>query len=85
MYYYVFETAIKPDGGVSFSAPKANSTFAEGLSYYYGRASAMAANATYAESHLMLTDEKLTILKQDDIHTAYVASEATDEANEATE
>ena len=73
--YYTYEHQIKADGSANIIAAISRSSFALGLSYYYERCSKMVANTEFVSVHIMLVDEKLAIVKKDDLTTAYVAPE----------
>ena len=81
--YYIIEHDIRPDGNVNVSEV-GRSTFALALSHYYDRQSKMVVNEQFASVHLMLVDEKLSLIKQDNVQTLYVApSEPTEGETEA--
>lgn len=72
--YYIIEHDIRPDGVVNTSEV-GRSDFAIAQSYYYDRYSKMLVTTQFASVHLMLTDEKLTVIMQSDIPTKYESSE----------
>lgn len=73
--YFIIENQIRPDGEVNTSEV-ARSTFSSALSYYYERCSKMVATNLYTSVHIMLVDERLAVIKRDDLQTAYVANES---------
>lgn len=75
MKYYIIENQIRPDGEVNTSTVS-RSSFALALSYYYERCSKMVVNDQFLSVHVMLTDEKLEVVKKDDLTTLYVATSA---------
>lgn len=70
--YYIIEHQIKPNGEVNVSEI-ARSSFSSALSYYYERCSKMVVTDLFKSVHIMLTDETLSVIKKDDLTTAYVA------------
>lgn len=68
--YYIFENQVRPDGVVN-TTTTGRSTFASALSHYYDRQSKLVMNEEFVSAHLMLTDERLKVEKQDDIQTLY--------------
>lgn len=72
--YYIIEHQIKPNGEVNVSEV-ARSSFSSALSFYYERCSKMVVTDLFTSVHIMLTDEKLNVIKKDDLQTAYVAPE----------
>lgn len=72
--YYIIEHDIRPDGIVNTSET-GRSTFAAALSYYYDRMSKLVVNTNYKSAHLMLVDERLSVVKQDNVATLYQPSE----------
>lgn len=79
--YYIIEHDILPNGQVNVSEV-GRSTFALALSHYYDRQSKMVVNTQFTSVHLMLVDEKLHVLKTDDVETQYQPVEEAAEANE---
>lgn len=73
--YYIIEHQIRPDGQVNTSEA-ARSSFSSALSYYYERCSKMVVTDQFKSVHVMLVDEKLEVIKKDDLTTAYVANDA---------
>lgn len=72
--YYIIEHQVRPDGVVNVSET-GKSSIATALSYYYERCSKMVVTDLYTSVHVMLVDEKLNVVKKDDLTTAYVAPE----------
>ena len=70
--YYILEHQIKPNGEVNVSEV-ARSSFSSALSYYYERCSKMVVTELFTSAYIMLVDEKLKVIKKDDLQTAYVA------------
>lgn len=73
--YYILENQIRPNGEVNVSET-ARSSFSSALSYYYERCSKMVVTELFTSVHIMLVDEKLNVVKRDDLTTAYVESES---------
>lgn len=84
--YYIIEHDILPEGNVNVSEV-GRSTFALALSHYYDRQSKMVVNTVFTSVHLMLVDERLNVIKRDDVETQYqpVVEEPEETATEATE
>lgn len=76
--YYIIEHQIKPNGEVNVSEV-ARSSFSLALSYYYERCSKMVVTDLFNSVHIMLVDERLNNIKKDDLTTAYVEPEQTEE------
>lgn len=70
--YYIIEHDVLPSGDVNVSET-GRSTFSLALSFYYDRQSKMVVNTQFSSVHLMLVDEKMTIVKKDDVATSYEA------------
>ena len=68
--YYIIEHGIRPNGVVNTSET-ARSTFSSALSFYYERMSKMVASEDFVSAHFMLVEENLSIIKKDDVETAY--------------
>lgn len=69
--YYVIEHQIRLDGVVNVSETS-RASFSSALSYYYERCSKMVVTDTYKSVHVMLVDEKLEVIKKDDLATMYI-------------
>lgn len=72
--YYIIENQVRPDGVVN-TATTARTTLALALSFYYDRQSKMVVNTDFVSVHLMLTNERLDVIKKDDVQTLYQPSE----------
>ena len=72
--YYSIEHQIRPGGEVNTSEV-GRSSFSSALSYYYERCSKMVVTDQFKSVHIMLVDEGLSVIKKDDLTTAYVADE----------
>lgn len=72
--YYIIEHDILPDGQVNVSEV-GRSTFSLALSHYYDRMSKMVVNELFTSVHLMLVDERLSVVKQDNVETQYKPEE----------
>ena len=70
--FYVIEHQVRPDGVVN-TLEVGRSTFSPALSYYYERASKLVVNESFTSAHLMLVDEKLNVIVNDHLETAYNA------------
>lgn len=75
--YYIIEHQIRPNGEVNVSETS-RSSFSTALSYYYERCSKMVVTELYTSVHVMLVDEKLNVVKKDDLQTAYVEEEVAE-------
>lgn len=73
--YYIIEHDIRPDGVVNTSET-GRTTFASALSFYYDRMSKLVMNTDFTSAHLMLVEEKLSVVKNDDVETLYQAESA---------
>lgn len=76
--FYVYEHQVRPDGVVNVMAAVSRSTFALAISYFHERCSKMSANDQFVSAHVMLADEKLNVIKREDIVTSYTAPEVED-------
>lgn len=72
--YYIIENQVRPDGVVN-TTTTARTTLALALSFYYDRQSKMVVNTDFVSVHLMLTNERLDVIKKDDVQTLYQPSE----------
>lgn len=72
--YYIIENQVRPDGVVN-TTTTARTTLALALSFYYDRQSEMVVNTDFVSVHLMLTNERLDVIKKDDVATLYQPSE----------
>lgn len=75
MKYYIIEHDLRPDGEVNVSEVS-RSSFSSALSYYYERCSKMVVTDQFKSVHVMLVDETLSVIKKDNLATAYVADNA---------
>lgn len=69
MYYFITELQKRPDGIVN-STLTTRSNLANGLSYFYERASKAVANNSFVSVALTLQDERGTIIKNECFDTA---------------
>ena len=69
MYYFITEFQKRPDGIVN-NTLTVRSTLANGLSYFYDRASKAVANDSFVSVALTLQDERGTIIKNECFDTA---------------
>jgi hypothetical protein len=69
MYYFITELQKRPDGVVN-NTLTTRSTLANGLSYFYDRASKAVANNSFVSVALTLQDERGTIIKNECFDTA---------------
>ena len=69
MYYFITELQKRPDGIVN-NTLTVRSTLANGLSYYYDRASKAVANDSFVSVALTLQDERGAIIKNECFDTA---------------
>ncbi len=69
MYYFITEFQKRPDGVVN-NTLTVRSTLANGLSYFYDRASKAVANNSFVSVALTLQDERGTIIKNECFDTA---------------
>lgn len=72
--YYIIENQVRPDGVVN-TTTTARTTLALALSFYYDRQSKMVVSTGFVSVHLMLTNERLDVIKKDDVQTLYQPSE----------
>lgn len=68
--YYILEHDIRPDGVVN-TTETSRSSLALALSYYYDRQSKLVVSTVFVSAHLMLVNERLNIVKKDDVETSY--------------
>lgn len=64
MYYFITELQKRPDGVVN-NTLTVRSTLANGLSYFYDRASKAVANDSFVSVALTLQDERGTVIKNE--------------------
>ena len=69
MYYFITELQKRPDGVVN-NTLTVRSTLANGLSYFYDRASKAVANNSFVSVALTLQDERGTVIKNECFDTA---------------
>lgn len=69
MYYFITELQKRPDGVVN-NTLTVRSTLANGLSYFYDRASKAVANDSFVSVALTLQDERGTVIKNECFDTA---------------
>ena len=69
MYYFITELQKRPDGIVN-NTLTTRSTLANGLSYFYDRASKAVANESFVSVALTLQDERGTVIKNECFDTA---------------
>jgi hypothetical protein len=69
MYYFITELQKRPDGIVN-NTLTTRSTLANGLSYFYDRASKAVANEGFVSVALTLQDERGTVIKNECFDTA---------------
>lgn len=69
MYYFITELQKRPDGVVN-NTLTVRSTLANGLSYFYDRASKAVANDSIVSVALTLQDERGTVIKNECFDTA---------------
>lgn len=69
MYYFITEFQKRPDGVVN-NTLTTRSTLANGLSYFYDRASKAVANDSFVSVALTLQDERGTVIKNECFDTA---------------
>lgn len=69
MYYFITELQKRPDGIVN-STLTTRSNLANGLSYFYDRASKAVANDSFVSVALTLQDERGTVIKNECFDTA---------------
>lgn len=72
MYYFITELQLRPDGIVN-STITTRSSLANGLAYYYQRASVAVTNTDFLSVALTLQDQTGTILKNECFDTQYGA------------
>lgn len=69
MYYFITELQKRPDGIVN-NTLTTRSTLANGLSYFYDRASKAVSNNSFVSVALTLQDERGKIIKNECFDTA---------------
>jgi hypothetical protein len=69
MYYFITELQKRPDGIVN-NTLTTRSTFANGLSYFFDRASKAVTNESFVSVALTLQDERGTVIKNECFDTA---------------
>lgn len=72
MYYFITELDARPDGIIN-SSITSRSSLANGLSYYYDRASKAVTSTQFTGVALTLQDEQGTILLNEHFDTIYEA------------
>ena len=76
MYYFITELQKRPDGIVN-NTLTVRSTLANGLSYFYDRASKAVANDSFVSVALTLQDERGAIIKNE----CFTMAEYTEQMN----